>query len=58
MNEQKMAQQLHNLLEDAVRNFYHTVFLEVSESYDIVPNCLKIKTAACIGNVSDNFVTF
>ena len=58
MNEQKMAQQLHNLLEDAFRNFYHTVFLEVSESYDIVPNCLKIKAAACIGNVSDNFVTF
>ena len=53
-----MAQQLHNLLEDAFRNFYHTVFLEVSESYDIVPNCLKIKAAACIGNVSDNFVTF
>ena len=33
------------------------MFLEVSKSYGIIPNGLKIKTAACIGNESKNFVT-
>ena len=33
------------------------MFLEVSKSYSIIPNGLKIKKTACIGNVSKNFVT-
>ena len=57
MNREKIPQQLYNLLEDAYRTFYHIVFLEVSKSYGIIPNGLKIKKAACIGNVSKNFVT-
>ena len=57
MNREKIPQKLYNLLEDAYRTFYHTVFLEVSKSYCIIPNGLKIKKAACLGNVSKNFVT-
>ena len=57
MNKGKIPQRLYNLLEDAYRTFYHIVFLEVSKSYGIIPNGLKIKKAACIGNVSENFVT-
>ena len=57
MNIEKIPQQLYNLLENAYRTFYHIVFLEVSKSYGIIPNGLKIKKAACIGNVSENFVT-
>ena len=53
MNEEKIPQQLYNLLED--RTFYHIVFLEVSTSYGIIPNDLKIKKGVCIG--SKNFVT-
>ena len=33
------------------------MFLEFSKSYGIISNGLKIKKAACIGNVSKNFVT-
>ena len=50
----------HNLiylLEDGYRTFYHIVFLEVSKSYGVIPNGLKIKKDACIGNASKNFVT-
>ena len=57
MNKEKIPQRLCNLLEDAYRTFYHIVFLEVSKSYGIIPNGLKIKKAACIGNVSENSVT-
>ena len=57
MNREKIPQQLYNLLEDACRTFYHIVFLEASKSCGIIPNGLKIKKAACIGNVSKNFVT-
>ena len=56
MNEEKIPQRLYNLLEDAYRTFYHIVFLEVTKSYGIIPNGLKIKKDACIGNVSKNFV--
>ena len=57
LNKEKIPQQLYNLLEDAYRTFYHIVFLEVNKSYCIISNGLKIKKAACIGNVSKNFVT-
>ena len=57
MNREKIPQQLYNLLEDAYRTFYHIVFLEVSKSYGIIPNGLKIEKAVCIGNVSKNFAT-
>ena len=56
MNEEKIPQWLYNLLEDAYRTFYHVVFLEVTKSYGIIPNGLKIKKDACIGNVSKNFI--
>ena len=32
------------------------MFLEVTKSYGIIPNGLKIKKDVCIGNVSKNFV--
>ena len=38
-------------------SFYHIVFLEVSKSYGIIRNGLKIKKTACLRNVSENFVT-
>ena len=57
MNKERILQQLYNFLEDAYRTFYHTVFLEVSKSYGITSNGLKIKNAACIRNVSKNFFT-
>ena len=57
MNRENIPQQLYNLLEDAYRMFYCIVFLEVSWSYGIIPNGLKIKKTACLGNVSKNFVT-
>ena len=57
MNEEKIPQHLHNLLEDAYRTFYHIGFLGVSKSYGIIPNGLKIKKAAYIGNVSKKFFT-
>ena len=44
------------IIYDAYRTFYHIVFLEVTKSYGIIPNGLKIKKDACIGNVSKNFV--
>ena len=43
MNKEKISQQLYNLLEDAYRTFCHIVFLEVSKSYGIIINGLKIK---------------
>ena len=46
MNEEKIPQRLYNLLEDAYRTFYHIVFLEVTKSYGIIPNGLKIKKDA------------
>ena len=55
MNEEKIPQWLYYLLEDAYRTFYHTVFLEVTKSYGIISNGLKVKKDACIGNVSKNF---
>ena len=33
------------------------MFLEVTKSYGIIPNGLKIKKDACIGNVSKNFAS-
>ena len=56
MNEEKIAQRLHNLLEDTHRMFY-IVCLEVSKSYGSIPNGLKVNKAVCIGNVSKSFVT-
>ena len=56
MNKEKIQQRLYNLLEDAYRKFYHIVFLEVTKTYGVIPNGLKIKKDACIGNVSKNFV--
>ena len=56
----RTKERYHNLiylLEDGYRTFYHIVFLEVSKSYGVIPNGLKIKKDACIGNTSKNFVT-
>ena len=57
MNKEKIQQRLYNFLEHAYRTFSNIVFLEVSESYGIIPNRLNIKKSACVGNVSTNFLT-
>ena len=46
------------LLKDGYRTFYRIVFFEVSKLYGIIPNELKIKKAACVGNISRNFCCF
>ena len=51
----KILRQLHNLLEDAYRTFYHIVFLEVSKSCGIIPNGLIIKKRL-VFNASKNFL--
>ena len=57
MIKDKKPQRLYDLLQDAYGTFCHIAFLEVGKSYGIIPNGLKIKKAACIGNASENFVT-
>ena len=49
--------QLNLFIRRWFKTFYHIVFLEVSKSYGVIPNDLKIKKDACIGNASKNFVT-
>ena len=56
MNEDKIQQRLYNLLEDVYKTFYHIVFLKVTKSYGIIPNGLKIKKYAYIGNISKTVV--
>ena len=51
----KILRQLHDLLEDAYRTFYHIVFLEVCKSCGIIPNGLMIKNWL-VFNVSKNFL--
>ena len=52
MNKEKIPQELSNLLKGAFITFYLVGFLEVSKSYGIILNGLKIKKAAYIGNVT------
>ena len=37
MVEEKLAQQIYNVLEKSYETFYHVVFLEVCKSYGITP---------------------
>ena len=43
MVEEKLAQQIYNVLEKSYETFYHVVFLEVCKSYGITPIGFNIK---------------
>ena len=56
MVEEKLAQQIYNVLEKSYETFYHVVFLEVCNSYGINPIVFNIKKTPCVGNPSKNFL--
>ena len=51
MDQKSTSQQLFNVAEDDYKSFYHVIFLEVSKSYQIVPDGLYVEKEPCIGNL-------
>ena len=45
-----------NISEDIYKSFYHTVVLEVSRAYQIIPDELFISKKPCIGKPIDKFL--
>ena len=58
MVEEKLAQQIYNVLEKSYETFYHVVFLEVCKSMPIgiTPVGFNIKKTPCVGKPSKNFL--
>ena len=56
MVEEKLPQQIYNILEKFYGTFYHIVFLEVCQSYQITPIGFHIKKTPCVGKPSKNFL--
>ena len=56
MVEEKLAQQIYNVLEKSCETFYHVIFLEVCKSYGITPIGFNIKKTPCVGKPSKNFL--
>ena len=56
MVEEKLAQQIYNVLEKSYETFYHVVFLEVRKSYGITSIDFNIKKTPCAGKPSKNFL--
>ena len=56
MVDEKLPQQIYNILEKSYEAFYHIVFLEVCKSFEIIPTGFCIKKAPCVGNPSKNFL--
>ena len=56
MVEEKLAQQIYNVLEKSYETFYHVVLFEVCKSYGITPIGFNVKKTACVGNPSKNFL--
>ena len=54
MVEEKLAQQIYNVLEKSYETFYHVVFLEVCKSYGITPIGFNIKKTPCVGKPIKN----
>ena len=49
MVNEKLSQQIYNVLEKSYKTLYHVVFLEVCKSYGV-------KKTQCVGNPSKNFL--
>ena len=56
MVEEKLSQQIYNVLEKSYETFYHAVFLEVCKSYGITPIGFNVKKALCVGKLSKIFL--
>ena len=56
MVEEKLPQQIYNVLEKSYKSFYHVVFLEVCKSYEITPIDFNIRKTPCVGSPSQNFL--
>ena len=56
MDQKSTSQQLFNVAEDDYKSFYHAIFLEVSKSYQIVPDGLYVEKEPCIGNLRKKFL--
>ena len=56
MVEEKLQQQIHNTLEKSNETFYHIVFLEVCQSYEITRISFNIKKTSCAGKPKNNFL--
>ena len=56
MVNEKLSQQIYNVLEKSYKTLYHVVFLEVCKSYGITPTGFNIKKTQCVGNPSKNFL--
>ena len=55
MVEEKLPQQIYNILEKSYETFY-VVFLEVCKSYGITPIGFNIKRRPCVGKPNKNFL--
>ena len=58
MVEEKLPQQIYNLLEKSYEIFYHIVSLGVCQSYEIIPIGFHIKITPCAGKLCKNFLLF
>ena len=56
MVEEKLAQQICNVLEKSYETFYYIVFLEVCKPYGITPIGFNIKKTPCVGKPSKSFL--
>ena len=56
MVEEKLPQQIYNILEKSYETFYHIVFLEAGQSYKITPVGFHIKKTPCVGKPSNNLL--
>ena len=56
MADEKLQQQIYNILEISYEAFYHIVFLEVFKSFEIIPTGFCIKKVPCVDNPTKNFL--
>ena len=56
MVEEKLPQQIYNVLEKSYKFVYHVVFLEACKSYEITPISSNIEKTSCVGKPSKNFL--
>ena len=54
MVEEKLPQQIYNILEKSYETFYHIIFLKVCQS--ITPISFHIKKTPCVGKPNKNFL--
>ena len=56
MVEEKLPQQIYNVLEKSYETFYDVVFLEVCKTYRITLIGFNMKKTPCVDNPSKNFL--